>query len=84
MTAIASLEGVIGPAATEALGAASSSVLDAFFRDLAEASRGLPYEAARPKAHRTWLSLCCGDWENAEAAALGSRVQPRSPTHCIG
>jgi len=72
MSAIVRLENVIVPAATQAVGAASKSILDPLFRDLAQASRGLPYEPAHAKAHRARLSLCCGVWAAAEQAALDS------------
>ena len=71
VSAVALLEDVIVPAARDAFAARADDVLAPFFRDLAEASRGLAYEASRSKAHRAWLSLRCANWEQAEDAALG-------------
>lgn len=71
LSAVVSLEDLVAPAARDALAARADDILAPFFRDLAEASRGLAYEASRSKAHRAWLSLRCGDWEQAEDAALG-------------
>lgn len=70
ISAIETLELVLAPAAKQALGPAATQMLDAFFRDLAQASHGLPYDRARAKAHEAWLRLRCGDWAGAEAAAL--------------
>ena len=70
VSAVAWLEDVIVPAARDAFGTRANDVLAPFFRDLAETSRGLPYEPSRAKAHRAWLSSRCGDWEQAEDAAL--------------
>jgi hypothetical protein len=70
ISAIERLELVLAPAARQALGPAATQMLDAFFRDLAQASRGLPYDPARPSAHEAWLRLCCGDWVEAETVAL--------------
>ena len=69
-SAVTWLEQVVGPAARHAAGSQAELVLDAFFRDLADSARGLAYDPAQPKAHRAWLSLRCGDWAEAEAAAL--------------
>lgn len=71
LSAIAWLEDAIAPAAAKALGAASREVLDPLFRDLAEASRELPYDPSHPRSHRAWLSLRCGEWAAAEEAAIG-------------
>jgi hypothetical protein len=64
------LEDVIAPAASEALGDWANDMLAPFFRDLAEASRGLPYDPSHASVHRARLSLRCGDWTEAEEAAL--------------
>jgi hypothetical protein len=68
--AIETVEFVLAPAARQALGPASALMLDALFRDLARASHGLPYDPTRARAYEAWLSLRCGDWAEAEAAAL--------------
>jgi hypothetical protein len=60
----------ITPIAGNALGTASNGFVAAFFRELAQASRGLPYDPAHPRAHLAWLCLRCGDWDEAEQAAL--------------
>ena len=69
-SAVRMLDDVIAPAASEALGACANDMLAPFFRDLAEASRGLPYDPSRACAHRARLCLRCGDWIEAEEAAL--------------
>jgi len=79
LSAIESLEQVIVVAAPEAVGAASKSLINAFFRDLAESSRGLPYESGRAKVHSAWLSLRCGDWAEAERAALSIPLASEIP-----
>jgi hypothetical protein len=61
----------IAPAASQALGEHASRFMVGFFRDLAEAAYGLAYEPAQPRAHRAWLCLRCGEWEEAERAAAG-------------
>ena len=71
LSAVALLEDVIAPAARDAFVGRANDVLTPFFRDLAEASRGLAYEPSHAKAHCAWLLLRCGDWEHAEEAALG-------------
>lgn len=69
-SAVSWLDQVVAPAAWDAAGSQAQRFLDAFFRDLADSARGLAYDPAQPKAHRAWLSLRCGDWAEAEAAAL--------------
>jgi hypothetical protein len=71
LSAIGWLEQVVVPAAREAFGASGDDVLAPFFRDLVETSRGLAYVPSHGKAHCAWLSLRCGDWEQAEDFALG-------------
>jgi hypothetical protein len=63
------LERNVAPAADQTLGEGSRRFIAAFFRDLADAARGLAYEPARPRAHRAWLCLRCGEWEEAMTAA---------------
>ena len=58
------------PAATAALGASAQRFLRPFFLELAEAARGLPYDARHPPAHRAYLCLQCSDYDGAEGAAL--------------
>lgn len=70
LSAVASMEDVVAPAARDALGARTQEVLAPFFRELAETSRGLAYEPCHGKAHRAWLSMRCRDWEQAEDAVL--------------
>ncbi|HEX8013349.1 MAG TPA: hypothetical protein VF814_20885 [Casimicrobiaceae bacterium] len=64
------LEQEIAPVARQVLGLQADLLLAAFFRDLARTARGLGYEPAKAKAHRAWLCLRCGDWSEAEQAAL--------------
>ena len=59
----------LAPAAKRVLGNAAAQFIAGFFRDLAEAARGLAYDPARPQAHRASLCLRGGEWEEARAAA---------------
>jgi hypothetical protein len=63
------LERDVAPAASRALGEDAGRFMAGFFRDLAEAARGLAYEPAEPRAHRAWLCLRAGEWEEAERSA---------------
>ena len=63
------LDEEILPAATQVLGPRAQPFVDGFFRDLAEAARGLAYEPSRSTAHRASLCLRCGEWAEAEEAA---------------
>ena len=63
------LDAEIAPAARRTLGAAGSGFVAGFFRELADAALGLAYSAAQPTAHRAWLCLRAGAWEEADAAA---------------
>jgi hypothetical protein len=64
------LDDAIAPAASRVLGGAAAAFMGAFFRDLAEVARGLAYEPTRPAAYRASLCLRCGEWAEAEEAAL--------------
>ncbi len=57
------------PAALRVLGDGAAPLVAGCFHELAEAARALPYDPARPRAHRAWLCLRCGEWAEAEAAA---------------
>jgi hypothetical protein len=72
----------LAPAANQVLGDAAAQFIAGFFRDLAEAARGLAYDPARPRAHRAWLCLRGGEWEEARAAA-DSIPQPRANPDAI-
>jgi hypothetical protein len=69
----------IAPAARQALGPAAQAFVGGFFRDLADAARGLAYEPARATAHRAWLCLRCGEWTEAEEAARAISGSARNP-----
>ena len=73
------LDNEIAPAAGRALGPAAQAFVGGFFRDLAGAARALPYEPARATAHRAWLCLRCGEWEEAEEAARAIPGATRNP-----
>ena len=73
------LDNEIAPAARRALGPAALAFVGGFFRDLADAARGLAYEPARATAHRAWLCLRCGEWEEAEEAARAIPGATRNP-----
>ena len=59
----------IVPAAHQILGEVAAAFVAGFFRILAQAARGLDYDPAHPHAHRAWLCLRCGEWQEAGAAA---------------
>jgi hypothetical protein len=63
------LERQVAPVAERALGEAAPAFVASFFRDLAAAALGRGYDPTRPRSHRAWLCLRCGDWAEAEAAA---------------
>jgi hypothetical protein len=73
------LDNEIAPAAGRALGPAAQAFVRGFFRDLADAARGLAYEPARATAHRAWLCLRCGEWGEAEEAARAIPGSNRNP-----
>jgi hypothetical protein len=73
------LDNEIAPAARRALGPAALAFVGGFFRDLADAARGLAYEPARATAHRAWLCLRCGEWEEAEEAARAIPGSAQNP-----
>ena len=64
------LENQVTLAATLVLGPAAPAFMAPFFRELADVAQGLAYEPARPSAYRAWLCLRCGEWAEAEEAAL--------------
>ena len=70
LAAVRWLDESLAPATSQALGDAAPGFLAAFFRELAEAARGLAYEPAYAQAHRAALCLRCGEWAEAEEAAL--------------
>ncbi len=63
------LDNEVAPAAKRVLGSVAQAFIGGFFRDLADAARGLAYEPARATAHRAWLCLRCAEWADAEEAA---------------
>lgn len=60
----------VAAAARQVMGSAAEAFIAGFFRELADAARGLAYSEAQPTAHRAWLCLRCGAWAEAEEAAL--------------
>jgi hypothetical protein len=73
------LDNEIAPVAKQALGPAGLAFVDGFFRDLANAARGLAYESAHATAHRAWLCVRCGEWADAEEAAHAIPGSARNP-----
>lgn len=73
------LEFDVAPAAARALGPAADRFVAAFFRELAEAARGIAYSAAQPTAHRAWLCLRCDAWAEAEEAASSIECASTTP-----
>lgn len=63
------LDGELAPAAGRVLGAAAPAFVAGFFRDLADAARGVAYEPAHAEAHRAGLCLRSGEWTEAEESA---------------
>lgn len=59
----------IAPAAKRVLGPAAPALVGGFFRELADAARGIAYEPAHATAHRAGLCLRCDEWVEAEEAA---------------
>ena len=52
------------------LGDAAPAFVAEFFREMAQDARGVAYEPAHAQAHRAALCLRCGEWVEAEEAAL--------------
>ncbi|HTS52618.1 MAG TPA: hypothetical protein VMH26_05035 [Burkholderiales bacterium] len=67
---VAQLESEFGPAAEAGLGLEAPLFLAPFFRELAAAADGLSYDRGNPTAYRAALCLRCGDFSDAEQAAL--------------
>jgi hypothetical protein len=70
LAAVRWLDDELAPAARRVLGDAAPAFVTEFFRELAEAARGLAYEPGYAQAHRAALCLRCGEWAEAEEAAL--------------
>ena len=73
------LDDEIAPAAKLVLGQAAWIFVEGFFRDLADAARGVAHEPAHATAHRAGLCLRCGEWAEAEAAASSIPDSARNP-----
>ncbi len=67
---VAQLESELGPAAETGLGPGAPLFLAPFFRELAALADGLSYDRGNPTAYRASLYLHCGDFSDAEQAAL--------------
>ena len=79
------LEQDVVPAATAALGASAHQFLHPFLVELAEAARGLQYDAHHPCAYRAYICVQCGDYSGAEQAVLATPdwVQNRDALHWL-
>lgn len=62
LCAVTWLDHDVASIAQAGLGQAAEAFLGTFFRDLADAARGLAYEPTRPTAYRAWLCLRGGEW----------------------
>lgn len=73
------------PAASAVLGASAAQFLHPFYRELAEAARAVAYDPRFPGAYRAHLCLQYGDFDAAEAEALGiaNWVQNADALHWI-
>lgn len=64
------LDDEVAPAARRGMAVGADAFMREFFRDLAEAARGLAYIETQPAAHRASLCLRCEAWVEAVDAAL--------------
>ena len=69
----------IAPAAERVLGPAAPALVGGFFRELADAARGIAYEPAYATTHRAGFCLRCGEWGEAEEAARAIPDSTRNP-----
>lgn len=67
--AVARVEQQVAPAASLALGTRGVALVQNYYRDLAAAAVGLPYDPAHPSAHAAYLWQRCGDFAASEQAA---------------
>lgn len=65
------LEGYLAPLAARELGSGARDFLAPFWRRLAEALRGLPFEAAMPAQHSSYPLSRTFDWTGTLEAVLG-------------
>jgi hypothetical protein len=70
LAAVRWLDDELAPAARQVLGDAAPAFVAGFFRELAQDARGVGYDPAHAQAHRAALCLRCGEWADAEEAAL--------------
>jgi len=68
---VARLEQQVAPAASLALGDRGVALAQSYYRDLAAASVGTPYDPEHPSAHAAHLWQRCGDFTASEQAAQG-------------
>ena len=79
VSAVRRLDDEIAPAARLVLGQAAPAFVEGFFRDLADAARGVAYGPAHATAHRAGLCLRSGEWAEAEEAASSIPDSARNP-----
>jgi hypothetical protein len=77
--AVERLDHEIAPVAKQVLGPAAPAFVAGFFRDLADAARGVAYAPANAQAHRAALCLRSGEWAEAEEAAHAIPGSARNP-----
>ena len=66
---IEAVQQAVAPAARRLLGEGAATFLQPSWQALAAAAAGLPFDEARPRAHRSWLCQQYGDWVAVRAAA---------------
>ncbi len=73
------LEGILSPAARSLLGPDARSLLALFWRRLAQALAGTPFDSQRPLLHASHAWLRCHDWWSAASAVLETAAYASEP-----
>lgn len=85
LAAVRWLDDELAPAARQVLGDAAPAFVAEFFRGLAFDARGLTYDPVLARVHRAALCLQCGEWAEAEEAALSipGAIRRADPLHWL-
>lgn len=70
---------VLEPAARDVLGADARGLMGPFWRRLATALAGLPFDPQRPSLHASYAYLRCHDWRRAARAVLDTPGYAEEP-----
>jgi hypothetical protein len=73
------LEHILLPTAQEVLGSDARDLLAAFWRRLADALAGVPFDPERPALHASYAYSRCPDWRRAVAAVEAVPNHPAEP-----